>query len=320
MNTRTTALSLLSTLCLGALAGCGDATPAAANPPFRAPVAITRGGTFRQPQDATPDPDGNVVYFTALGGAQGAGVFRVPAAGGDATQVASGAPFAAPTSLAISSDGRRLYVADTRAGNGGALLTIPTSGGDASLVAGTEGTAAAGVEVVAQDGGDAVYFTGVREGQAAVFRIGSAGGAPTVVARGAPMMHLSGVTATRAGVVFVSDRVDASTGLGAVYRIEGGQVTALVNNVRLGNPAGLALTPDERVLAVSSQSARSGTSQVLLVDLATQRTSVFNDVIGANREAGGVHRAHGGRSNDFAWCGVTAGTGGQGVVFRITLY
>ena len=92
---------------------------------------------------------------------------------------------------------------------------------------------------------------------------------------------------------------------------------SLVRKVTLGAPAGMALTQDESTLLVSSLAA-DGTSQVLIVDLATGATSTFNGTIGASHASGGLHRAQ--NNNTFAWCGVTVGNGGAGTVFRVTLF
>ena len=81
---------------------------------------------------ATPDPDGQQIYFTATGQA-GSGVFGVPFAGGATRAVAVGDPFVAPRGLAISTDGQQLYVADPEAagadGRTGRIFVVPAAGG-----------------------------------------------------------------------------------------------------------------------------------------------------------------------------------------------
>ncbi len=319
--TRTLSLCFALSLSLASLAGCGggdDSTPAT-HPPFRTPTIVTQGGDFHVPLDAAPSPDGATFYFVARDGAHGPGLYRAPASGGAAVEVSVGAPFATPRGLAISTDGQRIVVADATAGMHGGLYVVPVAGGAPTLLPGTEGTAPQGLEIVAQGGADQVYFTGAAsDGSPAVFQIPLAGGAARVLAQGGMLRHPQGVAVTRGGVAFVSDRVDAMTGTGAVYRIEGAAVTTLVNNVRLGDPAGITLTPDERVLGVSSLDPSAGTSQVLLVDLASGMTSTFNQVINASHSAGGLHRAHGGASTDFAWADCTYA--GNGRVVKVTLY
>ncbi|MFO0652510.1 MAG: hypothetical protein U0326_40205 [Polyangiales bacterium] len=310
-------LALALSLTLSLVVGCGDSsTPSASSGPFRTPTVATLAGGFTAPLDAAPSPDGATIYFIARGGDHGPGLFRVTATGGNAAEVAVGAPFATPRGLAVSSDGTRIVVADATAGTRGGLYVVPASGGAPTLLAGTEGTSPQGLEVVSQNGADQVYFTGVAsDGSPAVFQIALAGGAARVVARGAMLHHPQAIAVNRAGVVFVSARERRhGRRRGAPHRRSA--VSALVNNVRLGDPAGITLSPDERVLGVSSLHPTEGTCQVLLVDVATGMTSTFSDVIRANRAAGGVHRAHGGASTDLAWADLTAG--GTGVVYRIS--
>ena len=68
--------------------------------------------------------------------------------------------------------------------------------------------------------------------------------------------------------------------------------------------------------------AKSGTmltNQVVLLNVADGSSSIFTDVVGQNHnDAGGVHRAS--KTDVFSWCGTTAGTGGQGTVYRVELY
>lgn len=308
--------SLALALSLAALAGCADDAAPSASSPFRTPTVATRSGGFQSPLDAAPSPDGETIYFVSRGGDHGPGLFRVSASGGAATEVFAGAPLVTPRGLAMSSDGQRVVVADAAAGTRGGLYVIPVGGGAPTLLAGTEGTSPQGAEVVSQNGADQVYFTGsASDGSPAVFQVALAGGTVRVVAQGGMLHRPQSLAVTRSGVVFVSDRANSETGVGAVLRIEGGAVTSLVNNVRLGDPAGITLSPDESVLGVSSLHTTAGTCQVLLVNVANGMTSTFSDVISANRAAGGVHRAHGGTSTDLAWADL--GGGLRGTVYRI---
>lgn len=73
-------------------------------------------------------PDGADVYVTGRDRTDGQpGVFKIPAAGGDATVVAKGAPFTDPAGLTFANDGV-LYVIDaTAAGTGGAVIKVEGS-------------------------------------------------------------------------------------------------------------------------------------------------------------------------------------------------
>ena len=294
-------------------AGCGDEERDATvlgDDAVRSVTLLTEGSDFTETVDATMSPDGESVFFTASG-AEGAGVFRVPAAGGPTLAVARGEPFRSP--VGIATDGARLYVADPGFAGRGAVLSVLLTGGDVSVVPGTEGRSPRGLEVVRQDGGEVLYFAGrdPADGAPAVFRIAAAGApAPTVVTKGAPLFAPEAVTVTRTGDVYVSDRGSAAAD-GAVFRVTGGSATK-VAGIRAPDLAGIALTLDESLLLVSSLSD-GGTDQVLLVELATGRTGVASKVVGENRNGGGLHRA---RERDvFAWADVLR----PGRVYRIEL-
>ena len=220
----------------------------------------------------------------------------------------------------MSSDDQHIYVADPQAagadGKVGQIFVIPTAGGPAVALAGTAGTAPRIIDVATEGGQDMLYFTGSdpSDGQIGVFKLPAAGaGTPTIVAKGAPLVEPEGVTVTRAGVAYVTDRSAAGAGFGSVFKIAGGTATKIVERVRVGRPAGLALTQDDGVLLVSALQPDRPSDQVLLVKLDTLQTGAVTKVIGENQQAGGVHRAR--NRNVFAWSDLTSG--GQGKVYRI---
>ncbi len=297
----------------GALAGCGGAAaPALGDGLIKSADVATQSGAFQAPRDSTPDPDATTIYFTAAG-EQGPGVFRVPAGGGEALALASGAPFVDPVGIAISADASRLYVADPGAGQ---IFALPVGGGAPAALAGSHGSAPRGLAVAGAAGQELLYFTGVdpSDGQPAVMKL-PAGGAASVVAKGAPLVAPDGITVTEAGVLYVSDRSAGGNGLGAIFKIEGGAVSTVVKQVRVGDPAGVALTRDDRVLLVSALQPDRDSDQVLLVDLTTLATGSVTQGIAQNQRAGGVHRAR--NSNVFSWADLAAGGGGR--VYRIEL-
>jgi DNA-binding beta-propeller fold protein YncE len=267
------------------------------NEVFSEVVPLIHSGDITEPLDATPNSTGETVYFIARG-ASGVGVFQVPMSGGAATALKVGEPFVQPASLAMSSDDKWVFVADTEA-QGGVIFRLSLEDSTVTMLAGTEGTAPRGLEVVALAGEDQIYFTGkLEDGQNALFKIASVDSKPTILAKGAPFENLSGITATEEGVVFVSDRGQQEN-QGVIYRVDN-TVTPIAQNLNLGSPAGLALTPDASVLAVSSLSS-DGHAQVMLINLSTLETSLFNRIIGENVSAGGLHRSHGGSEVVFAW-------------------
>jgi hypothetical protein len=115
----------------------------------------------------------------------------------------------------------------------------------------------------------------------------------------------------------------ALAGDGALYAAAGDQVlllgeegaTAIAEGVRLGEPAGIALTPDDSTLMVSSVS-EEGHSQVLLIDRQTLAQSTFDEVIGENTGSGGLHRAQD-NAAVYGWAGYSSE--GTTTVYRVQL-
>ncbi len=309
-------LLLLAGILFGALTLTARITSAASISVSTA--AIGSATTFKTPLDAAPNPAGDTFYFVAQTPAGSAGVFSVPAGGGAVTTVFSGSPLVAPRGIVVSSDGGTLYVADPNASGGGAVFAIPAGGSSATAVSGTQGTKPRALDLVKEGASDVLYVAGVdpQNGRAGVWRVPAAGGSRTSVMTGSPLAFADGVAVASNGTVYVAGRTGNSASSAVVLQVDRRGHKPIVRNVTLGAPAGIALTKDESTLLVSSLAA-DGTSQVLIVDLASGSTSTFNGTIGAGRSSGGLHRAQ--SNNTFAWCGVTVGNGGQGTVFRVTL-
>lgn len=302
------------------------------------PAAVGSTTTFHTPMDATPDPDGNQIYFTAMS-SQGAALFRVAATGGDVVTLTVGTPLVAPVGLVVSTDGQRLYLADPSAvvastqkdvaktplTNTGALFTLPSSGGSPTIIAGTEETAPRGLTLINENNVDMIYFTGVApaDGQPAVMKIPASGGPLTVVEKGGQLVAPVGIAVSKTGALYIADQAASGGELGAVFRINphthGGRSShaeLLADRVRMGNPAGITLTFDESLLLVSTLETNARTSQVLVINTTTRDQGIVNKIVGVNTASGGLHRAH--NNNRLVWCGVTAGTSGQGIVYRIS--
>ncbi|MCW5852385.1 MAG: hypothetical protein KIT87_20090 [Anaerolineae bacterium] len=323
MSTRTSKLwlrrhlvpivSLLAVLVGAAIVAVNLAGHAEASPGFSVTLLAQGGAVFYEPLDATPDPTGATIYFVARAANGQPGVFRVAATGGPVQTLLVGAPLVGPRGVVFSSDGQTLYVADPEAASGGAVFAVPSGGGSAMVVPGTQGTGARALDLVHTPQGDVLYIAGAeqRPPRATVLRLPLIGGAtPTSILRGSPLAVADGVAVASNGKVYVAGRNGNGDGSQVVLEVDQRGHRPLVRSVRLGSPAGLALTADESALLVSSLAA-DGTSQVLIVDLTTGSTSVFNDVIGANRGSGGLHRAH--QANFFAWCGI----GRPGAVYGV---
>lgn len=302
------------------------------------PAAVGSATTFHNPLDATPDPDGNQFYFTALN-SQGAGVFRVPAAGGDVTTLTVGAPLVAPVGLVVSTDGQTLYVADTSAvvsttqtiaamtalTNTGAIFSLPSNGGLPTLVPGTAHTAPRGLTLVKENNVDMIYFTGVapEDGQPAVMKIPASGGTLTIFEKGGELVTPTGIAVSQNGSVYIADQAASGDGLGTLFRFKphthegrSSHREIIAEHVRMGSPAGITLTFDESLLLVSTLETNARTSQVLVFNTTTHDQGIVNKIVGVNTASGGLHRAH--NNNVMVWCGVTAGTAGQGIIYRIS--
>ncbi|MBK9747564.1 MAG: hypothetical protein IPO91_12380 [Chloroflexi bacterium] len=292
-------------------------------------LVLAQGITFEPvstatlPWDAVPSPDGSTLYFTAIADDGCPAIFRADSENGAVTTLAACDPFVMPMGIAVSLDGRTLYVSDsfTAGAAGNAIFAVSTDSPDmVNTIAGTQGTAPQGVEVGLRNGVETLYFTGIHTltGQPTVYALPTASGTPEVLAHGAPLVAPSGVAVSQDGsTVFVLDRFASGNGLGSVIRIRDGQATVLQSNVQTGGQlAGLTLTLDGSLLLVSSLDETAGTAQVLVLDLATQQSSVINDVISANTGAGGLHRAH--ELDVFAWADLTSGSLG-GTIYRVLI-
>ncbi len=271
--------------------------------------------SFASPFDATPDATGQNVYFTAIG-ANGPGVFKVAASGGAITTLTAGDPLVSPFSIAISSDGSTLYVADigaeTPSGDAGAIFSIPAGGGAPTLVAGTDGMLPRGLEVAA----DTVYFTGTgKDGRPGVFKMASAGGAPSTVLAGDPLHEPSGVTVDKAGNVYVVDAASPTSSTARVVQINAaGAASVFVDGIAVGYPAGIVLDQAESTLLVSAIDPDKGTDTVLVVDVASRKLSQLSQGIDSFVEPAGLHRAKG--ADVFAWADSAANNTGTVYVLK----
>jgi hypothetical protein len=292
------ALALALAACSGGGGGGGaTAGRAIGDAAIDAVDVAARSGSFQQPLDAAPSPDGSTIFFTATG-PNGVGVFGVPAAGGTVTTVTDGDPFVRPTAVAVASDGSHVYVADGRIGaldTPGAILTAPVTSVSqlATVLPGTQGRTPRGLDVVHRDSGDIVYFTGTdpTTGSSGVFQIPGAGGTVTTVAEGPPFASADSVVVTAQGVAYVSDR-GAVPGQGQILRVTGGTATPILTGLHLGAPAGITLIHDDATLLVSTLDPQTQADQLTFVDLATGKTAVSTKGIGTNiNTSGGLHRA-----------------------------
>jgi sugar lactone lactonase YvrE len=308
--------------------GGGDSVtaPSAGNGTIRELTPAAMGGAmFTTPFDATLSPDGKIAYFTALNPeGDGAAIFQSAApSDGQVKVLASGAPLSAPVGLDITSDGKTLVIADPAADGEaddgrGELFSLPVEGGTPAKIAGASGYAPRGVVVVAEGSGDQIYFTGTipSERTAGVFRLALAGGQVTTVAKDsaeAPLSDPSGIAVSKGGVVFVVDSAGEDHDRARLLKIEGGSITVLLEDLKVGFPAGLALSQDESTLLVSALEAGRGTDKVIRYNLSTKEVEEVSEGIQNFTESAGLHRAK--NADTYIWADSSAN--GSGTVFVI---
>ncbi|MBL0197174.1 MAG: hypothetical protein IPQ09_23685 [Myxococcales bacterium] len=293
-----------------------DAPPPTPGTDFTTIKPAANDPSFRSPFDATPDPKGENVYFTALTALDVPAVFVSPAGGGAPRVLHQGTPLSAPFSIAISEDGKTLYIADGNAevtaggDENGAVLTIPVGGGTPAVLPGSGGKSPRGIEVA----GDSVYFTGKSEGRAGVFKAPLAGGEPVALTAGGPLREPSGITVTKKGVVYFVDAFAQSAAGAAVFRVDGGQAVLVKGGFAVGHPAGLAATFDDSALLLSGIEPNKQTDVVVRIKLDDGSTTSFTDTIGGFSESAGLHRAK--TTSVYAWADSRANGTGTVYVLR----
>lgn len=256
------------------------------------------------PLDASPGPDATMIYFTAYDDEGVGGLYSVAAAGGSPTLLAG--DFSAPLGLVVSMDGSTVYVADAGVEDEededagiGMVYAVPSGGGDATEVSGTKGYEPRSLELISEGGGDMLYFTGKdpADEMAGVFSVSAAGGAVTGIGKGS-LMDPSGLAVSMAGEIYVVDTV-GSGNTSTLYVISGDVPSELVSGLRVGYPAGIALTLDESFLLVSGLDATLNSARVFRIDLDTLDIEALSEGIDQNSESAGVHRAH--NVDTYAW-------------------
>lgn len=292
-----------SGLALAGACGGGD-TPLPTAPPSE--VAMVTAEGFDSPMDAVSSPDGETFYFSAhrTGGdaatLSSAAIFAVASAGGSPEVLISGPPLEDPTGLLVSCDGDTLYIADAaiRAGDADPELDDPVSpiyALDLAAITLTavpaEGIAESASLAIGPDC-DTIYVTGfTAEGEPALFSMPLSGGVAAVEYSGAPLVSPSGVHVDRDGVAWVMDQQPQNMLGGALYAIAGGEATAVVEGLRLSEPAGVSLVAGGGT-AVIATVGDDGRGQLLTVEIESGEQGVVeSDMAGpaglkTAREAG----------------------------------
>ena len=286
-----------------------------------APAATGATGGFSAPLDATPSPDGKEVYFTART-AEGSGVFKTSASGGTITPLHVGDPISGPVGITVSSDNAMIFIADPGASindeDQGAIWMVPTGGGAPTLVSGTAGHGPRGITLLNEGGRDQLYFTGKTPAgnEPGVFKVSTAGGTVEGLVKGAPFSDPNGLAVTKEGTIYVVDSAaeDLTAGSARVIQVANNTATVFQEGLKVGFPAGIALSQDESVVLISAVDPAKSTDLVVKVNLATKELSTFSTGIDAFEEAAGLHRAA--NAEVYAWCDSSAN--GSGTVFVLT--
>ena len=237
------------------------------------PVVLTRNASFSTPLTVVLTASGVTSYFTARTPGGVATLFRSAGGGTAPTAVAvTGVSLVFPTGLAIAGDDSRLYIADQAANRGmtgvgaeeGALFSVPAEGGTATAL--DIGALRRPRAVAAHGTPEQLTFIAIQDdGTPVVARMAATGGAVTVIAMGGALRDPSAVAVAADGTAYVTDG-RADSGLGAVFRIPaGGTPARIVGRLRMGLPAGIALSRDERRLLVAGWDVETGPGRLTWV-------------------------------------------------------
>jgi hypothetical protein len=288
----------------------GGPNPPPGTPPAAGTLGIAKAANdaqFVSPFDATPDPDGKFIYFTAVSLAGGPAVYKVGADGQGLTQLFAGDPLVSPFGISITDDGKTLVIADCGAESDtderGAVFSMGVGGGAPVALAGTQGTLPRGVEVR----GDSIYYTGISgaapKSVGAVYKMPVAGGSPTALASGDPLREPAGIAVTKTGDVYVLDAAGSSTRHASVFKLAGGAPSEIARDITVGFPSGLALSADESAVVVSALDDTLGMDAVYTVPVGGGDMALLGDAvqktIGSFGESSGLHRAR--NTGVFAW-------------------
>ncbi|HEU4538867.1 MAG TPA: hypothetical protein VFS00_32330 [Polyangiaceae bacterium] len=274
------------------------------------------GGTFVQPLDATPSPDGCNLYFTALTPEGVPAVFRQAGASGDnaaaPTRIDQGDLLTSPFSITTSSDGKTLYIADVGASiddenDGGRVWSMPAEGGTPGPVAGADRISVSSLTLRPERGGDVLYFAATAGANGpGIYQMPAGGGEARAVAAGAGFVDPVGVAVSDAGEVYALD-TGIEQGTGTILRLVDGRAEQVGTVDGVGFPAGITVSSDGSAVMISTKGA------AVRHDLATGEQAKFNEGIADFIEPAGLHRAAG--SEVYAW--VDSLANGQGTLFLI---
>jgi sugar lactone lactonase YvrE len=195
---------------------------------------------------------------------------------------------------------------------------VPAAGGTPTVLSGTADHAPRGLALVKEEGVDQIYFTGRNpaDGEPGVFKVAASGGTVQGLVKGAPFSDPNGIAVTRDGTLYIVDTAagDLTAGSAQVIKVADNTATVFHEGLKVGFPAGIALSQDDSTALISAMDPVRGTDVVVRLNLAENKEELFNTGIEAFEEAAGLHRAA--NAEVYAWCDSTAN--GSGTVYVLT--
>lgn len=296
-------------------------------PPTRSSTAATDANRFESPLAAALSPDGRTIYFSAYvksaagpnprSGAPNAAIFQaVP--GQAPVVIAQGPPLEMPVGLAVKEDGKSIYVADMASGAQGAILLVTIADGTVQTVAaGGQLLDPAGIVIDAARNQLVITGTAQMTGTGAIFLLPFTAMDPIELPTNGTLRDPSGVDITEGGIIYVLDAFGPDT-RGVLRKID--QVMnrndVVLNNLKVGYPAGLAVASDEGfALIATSTSANGGSSAIEVVRLPGRQRTRVNTGTTIIREARGIAKSADGTG--FAVVDGSGGATGTGAVYEL---
>lgn len=294
------AFSFLGLVAALALAACGDdsnvnVVPDAGPDSSIIPVAPTQvsmvaQGGFEEPMDAVASPDGNTFYFSAHNPAppanakSTAAIYRVPSAGGTPEILVQGLPLEDPTGLLMSCDGKTLYIADLSYQTDDAQYPADAAKSpiyvvdlDTSILSPLPVTGIGEATGLAFNTTcSTLYVTGYTPaGVPAVFTLAPEGGTATVLKQGAPLERPSGLYVDKDDTAWVMDQRPSTQLGGLLWAIKpAGDISPVVENLRLSEPAGCSLVAGGGIAVIPSRNA-DNIGQLITVNTETAEMGVL---------------------------------------------
>jgi sugar lactone lactonase YvrE len=134
--------------------------------------------------------------------------------------------------------------------------------------------------------------------------------------KGAPFSDPNGIAVTRDGTLYIIDTAagDITAGSARVIKVAGSTAIVFHEGLKVGFPAGIALSQDDSVALISAVDPVLGTDVVVRLTLADNKQESISTGIDTFEEAAGLHRAA--NAEVYAWCDSTAN--GSGTVYVLT--